>query len=117
MRSSTGRRSGATSPGSWMAGQRRTPRRTTGSRWRGTGARMRPFARARARRGRCPRLLVDLERPVWDLDEDPAGLDDDLVRRERHLGGRVERLARAEVGTREMERAGPRFRRLAVPGR
>jgi len=43
------------------------------------------------------RSVVDLERPVGDLDQDPAGLDDDLVDRQRELGGRIQRLAALEI--------------------
>ena len=54
------------------------------------------------------RSLVDLERPVGDLDQDPAVLDDDRVDGQRQLGGRVERLAAVEVEARQVQRAGQR---------
>ena len=51
--------------------------------------------RDRTRPSREPRasLLADLQRPVRDLDQDPAVLDHDRVDRERLLGRWVERLA------------------------
>ena len=53
-------------------------------------------------------LLVDLERPVGDLDEDPVVLDDHRVDGQRQLGRRIERLAAVEVEARQVERAGQR---------
>ena len=56
------------------------------------------------------RSLVDLERAVGDLDQDPAVLDHHRVDRERQLRRRVERLAVGQVEARQVERAGERAR-------
>src|SRR6185312_14076327 len=61
-----------------------------------------PRERERYSRGA---LLVDLERPLGDLDEDPAVLDDHRVHRERLLGRRIEVVAGREVEPRQVQPA------------
>src|SRR5438477_7196252 len=54
------------------------------------------------------RLLVDRQRPVRDLDEDSAVLDDDRIDRQRHLRRRIERFSVAQVEPRQVQGAGQR---------
>ena len=60
------------------------------------------------------RSFVDGERPVRDLDQDAAVLEDHRIEDERNLRRRIEGLTVREVEAREVQRARQRPGRLAI---